>query len=167
MTGWCGWGNDDAWLFYQIFTWTPSIVPTQVSDDEVGAHSPVVSGDRISWVSGGKVVFTWTQASGPVGVSVIEDAGSSLGLCASGNRLACEMRWPGLHMDLGGGLRRVDQRPRLRPEPDLSGDRIIYNSWVDDAYQLFTWTPVGGAVQITTGNGRSLPDYRVSGDRIV
>ncbi len=157
-------GNDDAWV-YQVFTWTPSGVPTQVSDDEVGAHSPVVSGDRISWVSADQIVFTWTQASGPVGVSIIEDAGSKLGLCASGDRLAwkCEGRiytWTPA-VDYGESITDPGSG-----DPELSGDRIVYNSWVEDTYQLFTWTPVGGAVQITTST-EGASDYRVSGDRIV
>jgi hypothetical protein len=157
-------GHDGSWI-YQIYTWTPAGVTTKVSDDATGAFGPVVSGDRIAWSGdGGHVVYTWTQASGPVIVSELEDPGSKQGLRVSGNRVAWMSAQNVYTWTPAAGL--VELTDHDAGPPELSGDRLVWNYWDGTTYQLFTWTPAGGAVQITTGS-EGVTDYRVSGDRVV
>jgi hypothetical protein len=161
------WNGHDSSMIYQIYTWTPSGVTTKLSDEATGAFSPAVSGDRIAWVNGQKVVYTWTQASGPVAVSVLENMGSKNHLRVSGDRVAYSSdqhvwTWtPALEYaesisDPDAGLF------------DLSGDRMAWQHWNGTAYELTTWTPAGGAVVIATDTGgEGFAWCRISGNRIV
>ena len=158
-------GNDDAWV-YQVFTWTPSGAPTQVSDDEVGAYSPVVSGDRDIVGQRRKGGVHVDAGFRPRGSEHHRGRRFQAGSVCVGGPAGVEMRWPGLHMDLGGGLRRVDQRPEARANLTSRG--------------IASSTTPGWTMPTSCSPGprwaapfRSPPvpegasDYRVSGDRIV
>ena len=52
-------------------------------------------------------------------------------------------------------------------DPAVSGDRVVWHGWDGNDDEVYTWTPGGGAVNISNHNG--LPDWyaQVSGDRVV
>ncbi len=119
------WMGHDSSMIYQTYTWTPSGVTTKLTDEATGAFSPAISGDRIAWVNGQRVVYTWTQASGPVQVSVLENMGSKDHLRVSGDR-AAYLRATNTS---GRGLRRwITPSRSATPAPACSTSRGIASS---------------------------------------
>jgi hypothetical protein len=180
---WQDWVDTDG---EEIFTWTPTTGPVQVSDDD-DFHLPFidwgdyyhpvwpqVSGDRVVWnipdpvypPSGYGEIFTWTPSTGTVRLT--NNWYDENGTQVSGNRVVWQGQIYNFNWEVftwapaTGTIQLTNGTSGGGYDPQVSGDRVVWQY----GGHIFTWTPATGTAQVSqTDAVASSP--QVSGNRVV
>jgi putative cell wall-binding protein len=121
-------------------------------------------------------VFTWTSAGGTVQLTSGGYLRDSFQPRVSGDRIVYKQVNASLSSDVvtwtsaGGasviGMMQLAPGTADIPWAQVDGDRVVWQSYDGVDYEMFTWTPGGGTVQITDNSIRD-ESPQVSGDRVV
>jgi hypothetical protein len=159
-------GDRVVWSDGDVFTWTPAGGVVQISTTEYDDLYPRVSGDRVVWVGGdggGDEVFTWTPTGGVVKLTEIGGQAEDFAAQVSGDRVVWFNSGVWTWTPTGGA---VELRGNGAWNPQVSGNRVVWQEDTGPDLEIFTWTSSGGVVRLTN-NSTDEWDPQVSGDRVV